>query len=108
MRLRNKTKNSIIHNKVQFAQSFKDRLLGLLNEKKDTMLIFETRFGIHTFGMQYPLTIIVLDKKNKVIQIKENLKPNRLFFWNPLYAKIIESPISHLDIETGDILELIK
>lgn len=65
---------------------------GLLLRKKTHPILFHTRFGIHTFGMQFPVDVLILDKKNIVRKIKQNLVPNRLFFWNPIYDTVIELP----------------
>lgn len=54
--------------------------------------MFRTRFGIHTFGMHYPIDVIILDKQQIVVHLKENLMPNRLYFWNPKYSIVIELP----------------
>ena len=55
-------------------------------------LYFETRWGVHTFGMKFPLDIIVLNNKWEVAKIRRGLLPNRLFFWNPKHKRVIELP----------------
>jgi len=65
---------------------------GLLGTKKPEAILIRTRFGIHTFGLSYPIDIVILDKRNIVKTIKTKLMPNRLFFWNPMYDKVIELP----------------
>lgn len=64
---------------------------GLLGSQPQATL-FYTRFGIHTFGMNYPIDVVILDNKAIVQKIKENLQPNRFFFWNPLYKTVLELP----------------
>jgi uncharacterized membrane protein (UPF0127 family) len=104
MILYNKTTNKKITNNLKIAKNFYQNLLGLLKEKEGTAMLFKTRFGIHTFFMKYPIDVIVLNKNNKVIQIKKNLKPNNLFIWSPQYAKIIEIPSANYEIKVGDVL----
>lgn len=65
--------------------------MGLIGQKPHAVC-FTTRFGLHTFGMQYPIDVVILNKNNVVKVVKENLKPNNFFFWNPLYNKVIELP----------------
>jgi hypothetical protein len=42
--------------------------------------------------MKFPIDVLILDKNNKIVSIKKNLKPYRIFLWNPLYEKVIEFP----------------
>ncbi len=92
MELINKTTDTIIAQDVIIADSFIKKHLGLLTYDKPRAMILRTRFGIHTFGMRYPIDIIILDKNNRVVKLKKSLKPNRIFLWNPLYPTIIELP----------------
>jgi len=55
-------------------------------------LFIETRFGIHTFGMKVPLDVVILNDEDKVVKIKEDLMPGKIFVWNPKYKKILELP----------------
>ncbi len=92
MIIKNLTKKTIISKDAKFAKSFTDRLLGLNKKGNPRCLIFETRFGIHTFGLSLPIDVLILDKNLIVKKIKYKLKPNRFFFWNPRYFFIIETP----------------
>ena len=74
-------------------------------------MLLKTRFGIHTFGMKYTIDVLVLDKQNRVIALKENLKPNRIFLWNFNYETVLELPygtIKETKSEIGDLLQLKK
>lgn len=77
---------------VKKATNIKDRVIGLIGKDKPVPLMLRTRFGIHTFGLKFPIDVLVLDNKNKVASIKKNLSPNRIFLWNPRYEKVIELP----------------
>lgn len=84
--------------------------IGLLGRKKASPVIFNTRFGIHTFGMRFPIDAVILNKNNEVVSYKKNLVPNRVFVWNPKYEKVLELPkgfISKNKIIKGDKLNLI-
>lgn len=102
MIIKNLTKKIIISKDAKFAASFLDRLFGLLIKSNPRSLIFKTRFGIHTFFLKEPIDVVILDKNYKVVKLKVNLKPNRLFFWNPKYFWVIELPKGR--IKTNKIL----
>jgi len=92
MKICNKTKNILLCESAIEAQSLYERLLGLLVHKKPIAMVFQTRFGIHTFFMKYPIDVLILDKKKRVAVLKKNLKPNNIFLWNPNYDTVIELP----------------
>lgn len=82
----------MINIKAKLFSSEKDRLLGLIPYQKAFPVLFYTRFGIHTFGMKFPIDVIVLDKENCVVKMSQNLKPGSVFFWNPKYNRVLELP----------------
>lgn len=95
---------------VKKAQSIWEKTKGLIGENKPYAIFFETRFGIHTFGMHFPIDVIILDNKNQVILAKEHILPNKLVFWNPRYKKVIELPegfIKKKKIQKGTRLLLV-
>jgi uncharacterized protein len=92
MILKNLTTRKIITHELKEAKSLSDRFLGLLKKSNPRFLLFKTRFGIHTFFLKEPIDVVILDEDLKVVKLKENLKPNRLFLWNPIYSLIIEVP----------------
>ena len=106
MIIKNLTTKRLISQDAKLVESFLDRLLGLLKKSNPKTLIFKTRFGIHTFFLKEPIDVIVLDKNLKVVKLKQNLKPNQLFFWNPKYYWVIELPNKKIKskIEIGDKL----
>lgn len=95
---------------VKQAVSFKQRAFGLLLYKKPVPMIFKTRFGIHTFGMRYPIDIVILDNQQYVVKLKKSLQPNRIYIWPPLFDTVIELPkgtIEEKHIENGTHVTLI-
>jgi uncharacterized protein len=77
---------------VTEARTTKDRLIGLLRYEKPVAMLFKTRFGIHTFGMRFPIDVIVLDRELNVVRSISYLQPNRIFLWQPIYNLVIELP----------------
>jgi uncharacterized membrane protein (UPF0127 family) len=92
-------------NNVKYAQSFKDRLFGLLlKSNQSTPLLFKTRFGIHTFFLKKPIDVVILNKDYSVTKLKSALYPNKLFFYSPKYYWVLELPensISKLNVKKG-------
>lgn len=91
--------------KVKKAEFFR-KINGLIGQKKIEPLFFQTRWGIHTFGVKKPIDVIILDDNHTVVAIKQNLKPNRIFFWNPKYQNVLELPINVYNLEIGEKIEL--
>jgi uncharacterized membrane protein (UPF0127 family) len=90
--IKNVTRCTVISRNAKLAVSFADRLLGLLNPHNPRYLIFQTRFGIHTFFMNTPIDIILLDNQKKVVKTKIHLLPNKIFLYHPRYSRVIEMP----------------
>ncbi|MBI3985187.1 MAG: DUF192 domain-containing protein [Candidatus Levybacteria bacterium] len=93
--------------KVIQLKSLWDKTFGAIRFK-DKILSFKTRFGIHSFFLKAPLDVVILDKEKRVVKIKENLLPNRLFFWNPKHSQVLELPsgfIEKLRLKVGHIVE---
>jgi len=95
---------------VREAKTLHAKTIGLLNKKEAEPLLIRTRWGIHTFGMKYPIDVIILDNENRVAQLKKNLKPNSLFVWNPKFEHVLELPSNTIEtkkIKKGQIIELV-
>lgn len=85
------TINRVVKLKVKRLKSFKEKAVGLIG-RKDRAVIFETRFGIHTFGLKVPIDVLILDSQNKAIKLRLELPPNRIMLWNPIYKTVLEMP----------------
>lgn len=107
--IKNKTKNTIIAKDFQLLKGFLDKSKGLVGKRETKNVVFYTRFGIHTFGVKFPIDVLILDEKLKVTSVKENLKPNRIFLWNPEYSLVIElekGTVKKSLTEINDFLEI--
>ncbi len=83
------------------------KIWGLIGKKKPYSVFFRTRFGIHTFGLSFPIDVLVLDNENKVVKLKKDLRPNNMFFWNPIFDKILELPsgiVLKKKIQIGEVI----
>lgn len=95
---------------VIYAKALQEKVLGLIGKTKPYPIFFKTRLGIHTFGVKFPLDILILDKNAIVRVVKQPLKQRQLFFWNPFYDAVVELPegtIKKKNINIGDKIELI-
>lgn len=109
MTIINRTRSVVLSENVKEAKTYQEKKLGLLGSDGRTGLYIQTRWGIHTFGMKFPIDVLILDEKNRVVKYKRNLKPNRVFFWNPRYSRVIEIPTSLIQegtIEIGDKISI--
>jgi uncharacterized protein len=90
--------------------NYKNKIVGLIGKKKAETIFLKTRFGIHTFGVKFPIDVLILDSKNQVVKIMENLKQGRIFVWNPIYNNVVEMPkdfLKNRKIKIGDKIRLI-
>jgi len=78
--------------KVKILRTLIEKSVGLIGTKRIFPVFFTTRWGIHTFGVRSPIDVLILDRNNRVVVIRHRLSPNRLFFWNPIYDRVVELP----------------
>ena len=93
---------------ARYAKTWWQKTIGLIGLETIMPLFLQTRFGIHTLGMKQPIDVIILEK-GEVVTIKENLQPNRIFFWNPWYTDVLElstGTIQKLHIKIGTKISL--
>jgi uncharacterized membrane protein (UPF0127 family) len=97
---------------VTIARSLLARMKGLLGQQtmaRDSALLIVPCKSVHTFGMQFPLDILFLDKSNRVTALKENLLPNRLTAWHLRAVSVLEMPsgrISATNTQIGDEIDI--
>lgn len=90
-----KAQKKIILDKCDVAQSFTQRLVGLLsrsNLKKNEALLIEKCKQVHTCFMRFPIDAIFLDKNNVVVGISE-LKPWRFSKYFGKAENVLETNI---------------
>jgi len=95
--------------KVKRSNNFWQSTIGLIGAKNPYALCLFTRFGIHTFGVSFPLDIIIVDDTYHVMRMKKSLLPNRFYFWPPIWSIVLELPEGTIDqkhIAIGDRISL--
>ncbi len=99
----------MIQLQVKHLKGFEEQLVGLIGAKSASPVLLRTRFGIHTFGMSFPIDVVILDKKRKVVRVVEALKPNRIFVWSPRFDTVLELPIGTVrkySLKVGSLIHL--
>jgi uncharacterized membrane protein (UPF0127 family) len=98
MVLINATRKSVVCNSCHFADSVLKRMIGLLDRKvlaQGEGLLLDRCYGIHTFGMRFPIDVLFLDKQLRVMRTVSALPPCR--------AAIVRQAIYVLELPIGAI-----
>ncbi|HVM61449.1 MAG TPA: DUF192 domain-containing protein [Verrucomicrobiae bacterium] len=80
MVLVNASKKTVVSDKCHFANTLLKRMVGLLNRgrfDRGEGLLLDRCYGIHTFGMRFPIDVLFLDKDLRVIRAVKALPPFR-------------------------------
>jgi uncharacterized membrane protein (UPF0127 family) len=112
MNATNSTQNRELSRHLTVADNIFSRLKGLLGKKSladgEGLLIGPCK-GIHTFGMQFPIDALFLDRDNCVLAAIGDLRPNRLTRIYPGASCVIELPagtIASTATGTGDRIDI--
>ena len=86
VRARNLTRNSVIAERVEVAETSETRSRGLLGRDglaPGTGLWIVPCEWVHMFGMKFAIDLVVLDKHDVVVGVQSNLKPGWVgkYFW---------------------------
>jgi len=91
--------------RVKKLKSSAEKNVGLIGSKQVYPVFFQTRWGIHTFGLKFAIDVLILDSRFQVVKKVTDLPPNRIFFWPVVYQNVVELPagdIRRLKIKPGD------
>jgi len=104
-------KGNVFLENISITENRKERGLGLLKKtkiKKEEGMLINSCNGIHTFFMKFPITVIFLDKKEKIVRIDKIVPPFKIIPWVKGSKKVLElsvrKDISCLNI--GDTLNI--
>jgi uncharacterized protein len=96
----NTTRGTVLGECIRVADTGLSRIIGLLGERKlppgDGLLIVPSQ-GVHTWGMLFPIDIVVLDRDWNVLALRPRLRQFRMtrIFWKA--AAVLELPPGVLD-----------
>ena len=96
--------------RVGLARNFGERLFGLARRRTldlDEGLWLRPCNGIHTFGMRFPLDVVVIDRHNRVLSVVEGLRPNRILLPRRGWRSTLELAAGAArGLETGTLLTM--
>jgi len=110
----NQTKKTVLALDIRVARSFFERVRGLIGssslEPGEGFLIPSCK-GIHTFGMNYPIDAIYINRGGEVIGIMSHLAPNSIGIVNFRAHSVLELPpgvIEGTHTEVGDLISILS
>ncbi len=110
VRVINQSKGTLLGDDIKVADSSWTRLVGLIGRRSlstgQGLLIFPSN-GVHTFGMLFAIDVIFIDRDDRVISVRRQLRPFRLTSLNWKAKSVIELPantIAATGTEPGDQL----
>jgi len=112
LKLINLTRNTVLAENIEIADTFLSRLRGLLGRENlpaGRALILRPCDSIHTFFMRFSIDAAFVDKENRVIKTCSELKPWRLsgVFFNAAYCVELPSGVlADTHTQEGDTLQL--
>ena len=112
MRLYDVNQQRSIVDKLEVAEAMGARTRGLLGHEPlrfgQGMLIRPCRW-IHTFGMSFPIDVLYVSKRWRIVAVSENLRPGRIDRPVPQAWFVIEmaaGAIRDANLKVGDLLEI--
>jgi uncharacterized membrane protein (UPF0127 family) len=81
LRVRNQSRSTVLGDRVGIADTSATRRTGLLKhsrlESGEGLWIAPSE-AVHTFGMKFPIDVLFLDKKRKVLKIRSQMPRSRM------------------------------
>jgi len=110
VRVRNITRNVVLGDAIEIADTSTKRRTGLL--KYQTLLPGQGLWivpceAIHTFGMKFPIDVAFLSKRRKILKIKQGMPRRRMALCIRAHS-VLELPTGVLErtgTQPGDQLE---
>jgi len=112
MIVKNRTRNVVLSEQAELADTFFSRMRGLLGRRTfsagEAMVITRCN-SIHMFFMKFPIDAIFLDQDSRVVGDVKNIQPFKIspVFWTS--ERVVELPAGTLDrtaTSLGDIIEI--
>ena len=95
LRVNNLTRNSCLGEQIEVADTTMRRIVGLLGRQSlasgSGLFIVPTQ-AIHTIGMAFPIDVVFVDRKYKVVGLCDSLAPLRLSGLHLRALGVIELP----------------
>ncbi len=110
LRIRNRTKGTLLADAAGIADTSRKRRVGLLNHdslpKGEGLWIVPCE-AVHCFGMKFPIDVLFLDGSRKVVKARGNMAPRRIAvcLWAHSVLELPAGTIEETRTERGDVLE---
>jgi len=104
----------VVAARLRVADTFWGRLMGLLGRsglQADAGLLIRPCRVVHTIGMRFPIDLIYLDARNKVVKAEAVVSPLRICWGNDQTVSVMElsaGTIESSKTEPGDLFQLIE
>lgn len=101
-----------LSNNVAVADTLLKRMKGLLGKKEmlnGEALWIKPCISVHTFFMKFPIDVIFLDRRSRIIAAISNLKPNhitRLYLQAASVLELPEGVLEATDTKVGDEIDI--
>jgi uncharacterized membrane protein (UPF0127 family) len=110
LRVRNLSRDSLLATEADIADTSKKRRVGLLKHQSldpGQGLWIAPCEAIHTFGMKFPIDVVFMDRKKKVMKVRENMCRGRmtLCLWAHSVLELPVGAIAGSQTQPGDELE---
>jgi uncharacterized protein len=107
----NLTTGSVIGDRIQDASTARTRLVGLLG--KDGLpagggVWINPSSGIHTFGMKFAIDVVGLDRKQRVVRLWRNVRPQRLTRVDLRVRSVIELAAGEIEAQSISLGHTLK
>jgi hypothetical protein len=112
VRVVNLTRNTVLGDQVDVAQTSLSRMVGLLRKsslKRGAGLIIIPSQGVHTIGMRFPIDVLFVDRNWRVIHSRPAMVPYRVSAIHWRASSVIELPagvIAETLTSVGDELQI--
>ncbi len=111
-RVHNRTKGTLLASRVEIADSFFARLVGLLGRRSlapgGGVLLIPCN-SVHTIGMRFPVDIVLLSRSATIVGLQRSVAPYSIVWPNRGARSVLELPsetISASRSEKGDVLQI--
>lgn len=113
MLVRNETRNTVLAELADLADSSAKRRKGLLG--RDSLPVGQGLWiipceSVHTWGMRFPIDVLYLDRKKRIQKLRSVMTPWRLSFCLSAHS-VLELPAGVIDdtnTQRGDQLVLLE
>lgn len=113
VRVTNRTRGTVIGERVEVASTSLSRLWGLLGRsglEAGGGLWIQPSSGVHTMGMRFPIDVVGLDNNLRVVRLWRTLVPFRVTAVSLKVSSVIELAAGRANecmIEVGDAIEIV-